>query len=245
MASTNKTTNYELSQFIGTDKPAWLSDYNTDMSKIDAQMKLNADAATAAQGDATSAGTAIGTLANLTTDAKTNVVAAINEVDSHADAAQNTASSANTIASGCRADLDKFNLTSRSNLTPTINIGVLGSLTSVQFATDSTSSIYKVYGRVEITNLYGVTGSLTLKLGTTSLRPTTAYEINTGALIVVTNSNDAISAVGSRNLKIDTNGDITVVVPSGSSVITVDGNTKSVNIYVSPCLYFNTNFGDN
>lgn len=43
MASTNKTTNYELSQFIQTDKPAWLGDYNLDMSKIDAQMKLNAD----------------------------------------------------------------------------------------------------------------------------------------------------------------------------------------------------------
>ena len=244
MASTNKTTNYELSQFIGTDKPAWLSDYNTDMSKIDAQMKLNADAANAAQGDATSAGTAIGTLANLTTDAKTNVVAAINEVDSHADAAQNTASSANTIAGGCRTDLDKFNLTSRSNLTPTINIGVLGNLTNVQFATDSTSSIYKVYGRVQITNLYGTTGSLTLKLGSTSLRPTTAYEINTGALIVVTNSNDIVSSVGSRNLKIETNGDITVVSPTESSVITLDGTTKFINIYISPCLYFNSNFGD-
>lgn len=36
MSSTNKTTNYDLSQFIGTDKPKWLSDYNGDMSKIDA-----------------------------------------------------------------------------------------------------------------------------------------------------------------------------------------------------------------
>ena len=44
MASTNKTTNYELSQFVGSDKPAWLGDYNQDMGKIDAQMKVNADA---------------------------------------------------------------------------------------------------------------------------------------------------------------------------------------------------------
>lgn len=35
MASTNKTTVFELSQFIGTDKPSWLGDYNSDMSKID------------------------------------------------------------------------------------------------------------------------------------------------------------------------------------------------------------------
>lgn len=41
MASTNKTTNYELSQYIGTDKPTYLGDYNSDMSKIDTQMKAN------------------------------------------------------------------------------------------------------------------------------------------------------------------------------------------------------------
>jgi len=35
MASTNKTKNYSLSQFVSSDKPTWLSDYNGDMSKID------------------------------------------------------------------------------------------------------------------------------------------------------------------------------------------------------------------
>ena len=43
MTATNKTTNYELSQFVGTDRPTWLGDYNSDMSKIDAQLKRNAD----------------------------------------------------------------------------------------------------------------------------------------------------------------------------------------------------------
>ena len=36
MASTNKTSNLELSQFIATDTPTWLVDYNGDMVKIDA-----------------------------------------------------------------------------------------------------------------------------------------------------------------------------------------------------------------
>lgn len=39
MASTNKTPNYNLSQFIATDKPAWLTDVNGDMSKIDTAIK--------------------------------------------------------------------------------------------------------------------------------------------------------------------------------------------------------------
>lgn len=41
MASTNHTTNYDLSQFIANDKPAWLGDYNQDMNKIDAGMQAN------------------------------------------------------------------------------------------------------------------------------------------------------------------------------------------------------------
>ncbi len=43
MTATNKTANYELSQFVGTDRPTWLGDYNSDMSKIDKQLKQNAD----------------------------------------------------------------------------------------------------------------------------------------------------------------------------------------------------------
>lgn len=39
MSSTNKTTNYELSQFVGTDIPSILVDYNGDMRKIDTAIK--------------------------------------------------------------------------------------------------------------------------------------------------------------------------------------------------------------
>lgn len=35
MSSANKTANYKLSQFIGTDKPTFLGDYNNDMQIID------------------------------------------------------------------------------------------------------------------------------------------------------------------------------------------------------------------
>lgn len=43
MTATNHTENYNLSQFVGTDRPTWLGDYNGDMAKIDAQLKQNAD----------------------------------------------------------------------------------------------------------------------------------------------------------------------------------------------------------
>ena len=51
MASTTKTTNLELSQFVGTDKPTWLTDYNGDMQKIDNGYKKLEDANTATQTD--------------------------------------------------------------------------------------------------------------------------------------------------------------------------------------------------
>lgn len=55
MSSTNKTTNYKLSQYIGTDKPTYLGDYNGDMLKIDTQMKANAVSASNAASSASSA----------------------------------------------------------------------------------------------------------------------------------------------------------------------------------------------
>lgn len=55
MTATNHTENYNLSQFVGTDRPTWLVDYNGDMAKIDAQMRQNAhDIASATAGGLTS-----------------------------------------------------------------------------------------------------------------------------------------------------------------------------------------------
>lgn len=60
MTATNHTENYNLSQFVGTDRPTWLKDYNGDMARIDSQLKQNADdiASAAAGGLTTVAHTA-------------------------------------------------------------------------------------------------------------------------------------------------------------------------------------------
>ena len=55
MGSTNFTPNYSLPQFIGTDKPAWLTDVNTAYSAIDTAIKNAADDATAASNAASTA----------------------------------------------------------------------------------------------------------------------------------------------------------------------------------------------
>lgn len=43
MSSTNKTATIELSQYIGTDKPTYLTDYNGDMLKIDNAIAADRD----------------------------------------------------------------------------------------------------------------------------------------------------------------------------------------------------------
>ena len=56
MSATNHTSNYELSQYIGSDEPKYLTDYNGDMSKIDVAIKsADTKAETANTGVATNA----------------------------------------------------------------------------------------------------------------------------------------------------------------------------------------------
>lgn len=83
MTATNHTASYKLSQFVGTDRPTWLGDYNGDMTRIDAQLKKNADAIASAEGglasvshtaDLTGAGTTTSPLGIATTIARTSQI---------------------------------------------------------------------------------------------------------------------------------------------------------------------------
>lgn len=95
MASTNKTTNYELSQFIETDRPAWLTDYNGDMRTIDSTMKAISDVASGASGS-------ISELADRMSTAEGNISTNTNDIatlDARADSLEAQAqSTAGTIA---------------------------------------------------------------------------------------------------------------------------------------------------
>lgn len=55
MSSTNKTTTIELSQYVSTDKPTYLVDYNGDMLKIDNAIAADRDSITTAQNKANTA----------------------------------------------------------------------------------------------------------------------------------------------------------------------------------------------
>lgn len=101
MASTNKTTTLNLSQFVGTDKPDWLTDYNDDMEKIDTW--------------ATTADSDINAANNNASGAKTTAEAA----SQAANAATTSAASANTAVQNI---LTSLNWTRGTIASPTANI---------------------------------------------------------------------------------------------------------------------------
>ena len=94
MSSTNKTAHYELSQYIGTDKPTYLSDYNGDMLKIDTGIH---DAASDASTALSTANSAASTASTASTNASAAVTTA-NTALSTANSAASTASTASTNA---------------------------------------------------------------------------------------------------------------------------------------------------
>ena len=55
MGYTNTTSHYSLPQYVATDKPKYLTDFNQTMEAIDTQMYTNAQAAATADGKAVSA----------------------------------------------------------------------------------------------------------------------------------------------------------------------------------------------
>ena len=232
MSSTNKTTNYELSQFVGSDKPAWLQDYNTDMSKIDTGIHNAATTASGADGKADANTTAIGDLTYLSTSTKNNLVAAINEVDGNADTAQGTANNASNTANAAKTTADglvtflNINTFATSTVTSSDSATITG---SVRNATNADGSLGKVYGGIILTPANAPTITIS-----TGLRPSSSITIQDLVILQDIGNNKEIYT---RNVAIETNGNATIDIPSAF-------NGRAVKIILPPCLIFAKDFGD-
>ena len=182
MSHTNSTANYNLPQFVGTDTPAWLTDVNGAMSAIDTQMKTNADSASTANASATTANGNIGTLANLNTTAKTDIVSAVNEVNTGLGTVSGVASSASGTANQAKTEISDLSeylaLTTYTNVTWTcISGSVSNQSTTVNTtsARNASGSLGKFYGDLSFT----VTSSngVTFKSSDTGFRPASTLNI--------------------------------------------------------------------
>lgn len=125
-ASTNKTANYNLSQYIDNDKPSYLGDYNSDMEKIDSAMHTNATTISGVDAKAETAKTTADTALGNASDA-----------DTKATNAQSTATSALEKATSNEVAINQINKTATSLLQ---NAGLTGGQQEYQL-----SASYKNY----------------------------------------------------------------------------------------------------
>ena len=230
---TNSTQNYNLPQFIGSDKPTWLGDVNTAMSTIDTAMGTNASnisslgtRVTSAEGIASQASTDVAGLTstvNTLSDNVTTVTTTANNAQSTATSALNTANSASDKAdsatsaitaltprvTACENSISNFNLTTygESNVTKSTGTYDVESGAKLYYATNSDGSLAKIYGQVTVGN---ITNGGIAKIST-PLRPESDITINGGCNHIVytfSGSNLALKRWGNTSYTIKTNGDV-------------------------------------
>ena len=120
MGATNHTANYDLPQWIGTDKPTFLGDLNDAFLKIDTGMKTNQSEISGAVSDAgnalakaTSAEQGVNTLTPLVNTASENASQALTTANN----AASTANTANTNANATNTRLNTFDWSASTSLT--------------------------------------------------------------------------------------------------------------------------------
>lgn len=111
MPSTNKTNPYELSQFIGSDIPSWLSDYNEDMLKINNAIQ---EAKTSADDAMTSAGSASSDV-NALTISVSNLSESLNSTNQNVTKNTSDIASINSSVSNINQNIDSLNGKVNSN----------------------------------------------------------------------------------------------------------------------------------
>lgn len=223
MPSTNKTNPYELSQFIGSDIPSWLSDYNSDMLKINnaiQEAKTSADDAMSSAGSASSDVTALSnTVSNLSeslnntnqnvtknTSDITAINSSVSNINQNIDSL-NGKVNANSESIGNLTTQVTNNTQSINTITPSVqNMGkwVNSPLSLIEAFTGSINMYYNTYlniaiinGNVKIPDTYEVTNNTFYLLSTST--PVTVGVMYPEALLYGTyteNGNRNVSAIG-------------------------------------------------
>lgn len=255
MSSTNHTANYNLPQFVGSDKPTWLGDVNQAMSTIDGQMKTNANNITSASGEIseleTRVETAEGTVSSLST--------AVTTVQNQANATDGEVNSLSTTVNNLVSKLSLGTATSANgaDIISALGSGVTGSGT-MYMSQSKDGSVFKFYGELRTAREASSTGSITLQAIpgltgyygvptglTLASAPSEAYHIvgaGYGHYIDKSSASNVVRNVYGTNIAIGTNGQI-YALTQNSATYSQSGASQA-RFWYPASLYFNTNFGD-
>lgn len=238
MSSTNKTNYYKLSQYIGTDKPTYLGDYNSDMSKIDAGIHEVQETATTAN---QTAGSAEAKVSALTPNVEalqndmTGVKASVNSLT--ADNAQTKkdigvlkqdVSSVRTTANSAESSVTNLNAEIESTVKEKV-IPVSGLSGNVKAIYNAKMNLISINGHLQVASPSSVGTNIVIgKLPSSIPRPS-ENKLFYFVAGVTKDLNDNYKRLPA-DITIDTNGNIIVGNPLGGSVH--DININLINFYM-------------
>lgn len=192
---TNSTENYDLPQFVGTDKPTWLGDFNTAMATIDTAVGTNASSIT-------SLGTRVTSAEGVANQASSDVATLTSTVNTLSGNVQSVTTTANNAQSTATSALNTANSADGKANTNATNIGDLTDLdTSVK--TDLVSAINDSYkGRNYI--VAGMTNDQTISTtnGLTKLNLNTVTSSNGNLLTLDSTNHDVIIGAGVHHIEV-------------------------------------------
>lgn len=244
MSATNHTTNYNLPQFVGSDKPAWLGDVNPAMNAIDTAMHANAVKAQQAIENASVAQSTADTAEQHAQDANTN-----------AGTAQTTANQAIANNNATQSALDAFkSLFNFTHFSTAQASGTGINVSGLKLAQDESGSVFKVYGQILInpsgsyprTAVAGMAGYYGLATGLfLNHHPSEPISIEGSPIVVRQNyasraTNEDVRPTG---FVIGTDGQIYAWVYQNTNPATTSSG-ELYHIIFPPCIYFNVDFGD-
>lgn len=264
MSHTNSTTNYNLPQFVGTDKPAWLGDINPAMSAIDTAIKSAKDAGDTADGKATQAqatadgiATNVGTLTNTVSALSNTVTAQGGDINTNATNIQKNSDAIVALAEHFNlSDFTTINLNDMKSLSVLTNYVDVSSC-DLTLAQNDDGSIFKFYGRLYmarsassastmpktaipgLTNTYGIPTGLYLKSA-----PTNGFVIQGGAMNVPSTPHTSIVPNSIWNLEFAVGTDGQIYLYAGSSTSETWYGQSSYRTFYWANLYFAKDFGD-
>lgn len=239
MAYTNKTTNYELPQYVSTDKPTYLVDFNEAMRTIDSAMHTNATNIETNATNITVASNKVGDLSTLETTAKTDAVSAINEVNNNiGDLSDLNTTDKTSAVNAINEIVDDFNLTditayNKNSAGVRVSSGAINA-GSITVATNSKKSICKIYGELlmEQTNV-GEDIKITLP---TSFNVEEDFTVDCAGLKIANRYMESSpSTLTVVYLKFKTNGEVDIQYYSQDT---------TAHIMCIPFMIFVKNFGD-
>lgn len=180
---TNETKNYDLPQFVGTDKPTWLGDFNTAMASIDTAIGTNA-------GDITSLGTRVTTAEGVASQASSDVSTLTGTVNTLSGDVTTVTATANNAQSTATSALNTANTADGKADTNASNIGTLSNLTT----TNKTNLVNAINEVNDINLLHATNSSTVTTVQNTDAKITMQENIKLGTKLSIENGGIKIGA---------------------------------------------------